>query len=394
VARVNQVLGTALTSEVIAQYCARLQLPVRTQTATHVTVDIPSFRRDVTREIDLIEEVARLHGYQAIPTSLPRIRMAPTPRSPQQRSAGQVRDWLVGCGYTEVINYSFMHAEDLDRLQLPADDPLRHIVPLRNPLSKESGVLRTTLIPGLLRTLSLNLSRDLRDLRLCELSKVFRSGNGTLPEEPWLLGLAMTGNGGGQHWAHPARPLDFYDVVGTLELVANRLHLEGLTCVAASVPYCHPGKAALVNLGDDPLGMVGELHPAVLAAFDLSQPVILAEVDVDRLLAHGVEAGRYRHVPRFPSVTRDLSIIVDAGVEAGRILTCIRTMHPALLRDVRLFDVYAGTPVPAGKKSLTFALVYRAEDRTLTDEEVNRIHARVVEQLSRAFGAQLRGQGG
>ncbi|MBI3327441.1 MAG: phenylalanine--tRNA ligase subunit beta [Nitrospinae bacterium] len=394
VARVNQVLGTDLTSEVIAQYCARLQLHVRTQTATHVMVDIPSFRRDVTREIDLIEEVARLHGYQAISTSLPQIRMAPTPHSPHQRSARQVLDWLVGCGYTEVINYSFMNAEDLDRLQLPADDPLRHTVPLRNPLSKESGVLRTTLIPGLLRILSLNLNRDLHDLRLCELSKVFRSGNGTLPQEPLLLGLAVTGHLGGQGWAQPARPLDFYDVVGTLEVVASRLHLEGLTCVAASVPYCHPGNAALVKLGDDPLGMVGELHPAVLAAFDLSQPVILAEVDVDRLVAHGVEAGRYRQVPRFPSVTRDLSIIVDAHVEAGRVLTCIRAIQPALIQDVRLFDVYAGTPVPAGKKSLTFALVYRADDRTLTDEEVNHIHARVVEQLSREFGAQLRGQGG
>jgi phenylalanyl-tRNA synthetase beta chain len=261
-------------------------------------------------------------------------------------------------------------------------------------LSKEAGVLRTTLVPSLLRTIALNLNRDIRDLMLYELSKVFRRQNGLLPQEPHMLGLAVTGRVGGQHWAQPARPVDFYDVLGVLEMMTERLRVPRLMLTAAPVPYCHPGKAAVVSLGDDPIGVVGEVHPTVLAAFDLSQAVILAELDFDRLISQGRPVPRYRQIPRFPSVTRDLSIFVDATVEAGQILRLIEAAQPDLLRTARLFDVYAGKPVPEGKKSLTFALTYRADDRTLTDEEVNGIQARVIERLGQTFGAQLRGQEG
>lgn len=393
-ARVNQVLGTDLASDAVARYCSQLQLKVREQTTAGVEVEVPSFRRDLAREIDLIEEVARLHGYDAIATSLPQVRLEAAPPTSHQSLARQLREWLVGCGYTEVIHYSFMNADDLNRLQLAADDVLRQTLPLRNPLNKEMGVLRTTLVPSLLRTIALNLNRDMQDLMLFEFSKVFRSGSGPLPQEPWLLGLAVTGQVGEQHWSQPGRPLDFYDLAGVLELLAQRLHLHGLTFVAAPVPYCHPGKSALVTLGIEPIGVIGELHPAVSAAFDLEQTVSLAEVDFDRFIRQGAQLPRYQPLPRFPSVTRDLSIIVETAVEAGRILAFIQTYQPELIRAVHLFDVYAGTPVPAGKKSLTFALIYRSDDRTLTDAEVHVIHGRVVEHLRQQFGAQLRGQEG
>jgi phenylalanyl-tRNA synthetase beta chain len=394
VARVNQVLGLELSVEAIAQYCARLQLPVTARTSAGLEVEVPSFRRDLAREIDIVEEVGRLHGFQAIPTSMPQVRLEPVPRLPRRDAMRRVLDLLIGCGYTQVINYSFMNEDDLDRLQLPADDPLRSVVPLRNPLSKEAGVLRTTLIPSLLRTVALNLNRDQRDLMICELGKVFRRQNGLLPQEPHLLGLAVTGRSGGQHWAQPARPLDFYDLVGVLEMIAERLRLPRLSVAAAAVPYCHPGKAAVLSLGDEPIGVAGEVHPTVLAAFDLGQSVAVAEVDVDRLLSHGLQPPRYRPLPRFPAVTRDLSIIVDAAVEAGQILAFLEAAQPDRLRSVRLFDVYAGQPVPPGKKSLTFALTYRADDRTLTDDEVNGLQAQLIAQLRQTFGAQLRGQEG
>jgi len=392
--RVNQVLGVQLTSDTIARYCSRLRLAVTARTTAGIEVEVPAFRRDLAREIDIIEEVGRLHGFQSIATSLPQVRLEAAPQLPQREAARRALDLLIGCGYTQVINYTFMNEEDLDRLQIPADDPLRHVVSLRNPLSKEAGVLRTTLVPSLLRTIALNLNRDIRNLMLCELSKVFRRHNGSLPQEPHMLGLAVTGNIGEQHWAHPARPLDVYDVLGALEMLVERLRAPRLLVTAAPVPYCHPGKAAVLSVGDDPIGVVGEVHPTVLAAFDLGQPVILAEVDFDRLISQGLQVPRYRQIPRFPSVTRDLSILVDTAIEAGQILTLIESAQPDLLRTVRLFDVYAGKPVPTGKKSLTFALTYRADDRTLTDEEVNRIQARVIERLSQTFGAQLRGQEG
>ena len=394
VARVNQLLGVDLSSEVIAHYCSQLQLSIAARTSTAIEVKVPSFRRDLAREIDVIEEVGRLHGYQKIPTSLPRVHLEPVPRSPQRQAAHRAIDWLVGAGFTQVVNYSFMNEEDLDRLQLPADDPLRNVVALRNPLSKEAAVLRTTLIPGLLRTIALNLNRDMRDLMLCELSKVFHRQDEILPLEPQLLTLAVTGKSGGQHWAQPARPLDFYDLIGVLEMITEQLRLQRFKVAAAPVPYCHPGKSGLITLGDEAIGAVGELHPAVLAAFDLSQAATIAEIDFDRLIGQGIQPARYRQVPRFPAVTRDLSIVVDAAVEAGRILAFIQDFQPDLIRTVRLFDVYAGKPVPTGKKSLSFTLTYRADDRTLTDEEVNSIQTRVVEQLSQRFDGQLRGQEG
>jgi phenylalanyl-tRNA synthetase beta chain len=394
VGRVNTVLGVDLTREAVAQYCSQLQLPTAVRSSTELEVEVPSFRRDLAHEIDIVEEVGRLHSYQAIPTSLPHVRLEAVPRSPQRLATHRVLEYLMGCGYSQVINYSFMPEEDLDRLQLPADDPLRSVVSLRNPLSKEASVLRTTLIPSLLRTIALNLNRDLRDQMIFELSRVFRRQNGVQPQEPHLLGLAVTGTAGGQHWGQPARPFDFYDLVGALELITAHLRLRPFSLTATSVPYCHPAKSALIIRDDDPIGIVGEIHPHVLAAFDLGQAVTLAEVDFDRWLSQGVAPAQYRSIPRFPAVTRDVSIIVDAGVEAGQVLMFMQNFHPELLRQVRLFDVYADKPVPVGRKSLTFALTYRADDRTLTDEEVNRIQTRVVEQLRQRFGAQLRGQEG
>jgi phenylalanyl-tRNA synthetase beta chain len=177
-------------------------------------------------------------------------------------------------------------------------------------------------------------------------------------------------------------------------MIGAHLRLQPFSVIAAPVPYCHPGRSALIGLGDDFIGVVGEIHPTVLAAFEIEPAVTLAEIDFDQWLAQGVSTAQYQQIPRFPSVTRDVSIIVDTAVQAGQIWQFLHNFYPERLREVRLFDVYAGKPVPVGRKSLTFALTYRAEDRTLTDEEVNSIQTRVVEQLRQRFGAQLRGQEG
>jgi phenylalanyl-tRNA synthetase beta chain len=227
-----------------------------------------------------------------------------------------------------------------------------------------------------------------------ELSRVFRRQNGLQPLEPQVLGLAVTGTYGGQHWGQAVRPYDFYDLVGTLELITSRMRLQPFAITAMPVPYCHPGRSGFITRGDERIGVVGEIHPTVLAAFELEQAVTVAEIDFDRLLDQGVSPPQYQSIPRFPSVTRDVSIIVDVGVQAGQILMFIQNFHSELLREVHLFDVYAGKPVPIGRKSLTFALTYRADDRTLTDEEVNSIQSQVVEELRHRFGAQLRGQEG
>ena len=167
--------------------------------------------------------------------------------------------------------------------------------------------------------MALNLNRDLHNLMLFELSRVFRRQNGLLPQEPQLLGLAVTGSVGAQHWGQSARPYDFYDLIGVLEMIGAHLRLQPFSVTAAPVPYCHPGRSALIGLGDDPIGVVGEIHPTVLAAFEIEPAVTLAEIDFDQWLAQGVSAAQYRQIPRFPSVTRDVSIIVDTAVQAGQI---------------------------------------------------------------------------
>jgi len=227
-----------------------------------------------------------------------------------------------------------------------------------------------------------------------EMSRVFRRQEGAQPQEAQMLGLAVTGGVGGQHWGESTRAFDLYDLVGVLDLTADRLHRQALSVNPAPVPFCHPGKSAEISLGGESIGIVGEVHPGVLAAFEVSQVVTLAEIDVDRLIGQGMMPPQYQPIPRFPAVTRDLSIILDAAVPAGEILTDIKGSHSNLLREVRLFDIYAGKPIPAGKKSLTFALTYRADDRTLTDDEVNAIQTRVIERIRQKFAAQLRGQGG
>ena len=190
------------------------------------------------------------------------------------------------------------------------------------------------------------------------------------------------------------RPYDFYDLMGVLELITARLGLKPLSVTAAPVPYCHPGKSALITRGDEPIGVVGEIHPTVLAAFDLGQAVTLAEIDFDRWIDQGASPPQYRLDPAFPLGHPRCLDHRRCGGTGWSDLDVYPKLSSELLREVRLFDVYAGNPVPIGRKSLTFALTYRADDRTLTDEEVNSIQTQVVEQLRQRFGAQLRGQEG
>ncbi|HEY68679.1 MAG TPA: phenylalanine--tRNA ligase subunit beta [Thermoflexia bacterium] len=359
-----------------------------------LNVMVPSHRLDVTRPIDLVEEVGRIWGYDRFPTTLMRDELPPQRANPRLEGAERVRDLLTGCGLDEVITYSLVNIEDEGKLrpQGPPPDPADHLR-LRNPLSAERAYLRQTLLPSLLHTTRENL-RFLDRVAIFEIGAVYLPVEGqTLPDEPRRLGIVMTGPREARSWleGQDRAPVGFYDLKGVVEALLAGLGLEG-TFEPGEHPAFHPGRCAQVSVGDGAVGVMGELHPLVREAFDLpEQPVCALEFDLDGLLAAWGAPRRMVPISVHPPVYEDLALVVDEAVPAIRVRDLIAQTGRPLVRSVVLFDVYRGEQVGAGKKSLAYRLTYQAGDRTLTDREVAKLRAKIVRRLERELGATLRG---
>ncbi|RMF86281.1 MAG: phenylalanine--tRNA ligase subunit beta [Nitrospinota bacterium] len=394
VSRTNRVLGTRLTGSQIASYLQRLHLPVTEEAPETYQVTVPSFRPDLEREIDLIEEVARLHGYEQIDSSLPQGAMTLAHPEKGRDQIARAKEALTACGFYEVITYSFINPQALDRLRCPADDPLRQGLRLRNPLSKEASMMRTTLIPGLLETVSYNLKREQQDLAFFEYGRVFfPQAEAALPREVPRLAAILSGKPRKFHWSQKEEAArSFYDIKGAVEAVCEKLGIDEVEYVPTTVPYLHPYQAATLRRGGEELGILGAVHPDVLTAFDIPEPTWLFELDFEKLCAGVSTVSRFQPLPRFPSLYRDIAVVVEHRLPADELRKAIIAAGGPFLRAVSLFDVYTGPGVPAGKKSVAFSLVFRADDRTLTDEEVNRVYADIVTHLHQAFHATLRGE--
>ncbi len=393
VAKVNQLLGTSLKSQEVLQQLERLDLQVGDGGDGVLHVVPPSRRVDLTREVDLIEEVARIWGFDRIPCTVPRTsRVAGAPPT-EFRMESLTREVLVGYGFHEVITYSFMDPSALDRLELESGDALRRFVILKNPLRKDQGVMRTTLIPGILDTVRRNLSVKNLDLRLFELGRVFLpDGEGELPKEPSRLAGAMTGWVTPLHWSRKGEAADFFDLKGALEGLLDALQVPGVSFRDKGPPrFLREGCCAAVFAGEEAIGWMGEIAPTVAQRWELGQRVMIFELDFEGLARLGRLDRRFRPLPRFPEVTRDISIVVRRELLAGDILEEIKRLGQRWLQEVYPFDVFSDPErIPAGHKSLAFRLVYRCTDRSLTDEEVNEERSKVVEALQRRFGATLR----
>jgi phenylalanyl-tRNA synthetase beta chain len=356
--------------------------------------EVPSFRQDVSIEEDLIEEIVRTRGYDAIPETLPRLA-SDTPALPQEAVAiARARDALEAAGFGEAVNFSFVAPQDLAALGRAAGAPADGI-PLRNAISAELSVMRTSLVPSLLKNLALNLRQRVEDVRLYEIARSFHAQRAR-GDEPALERLqvagVLAGRRGALGWSEPAEKVDFNDAKGAVERVLDALGVAGTSWVAKPAPWLHPRYAGEVRSADGAvLGAAGELHPRAAAAFELPRGVLAFELDLAALLERARLVPRYREIPRFPAVLRDLAVVVDGAVQAGQVIAAVRA--EPLLEEATLFDVYAGAPIAAGKKSLALALRYRAPDRTLTDAEVDAAHARIVERLRHdaAIRAELRG---
>jgi len=391
-----RVLGIEIPTDEIVRILTSLEFQIAESANRRVgkyQVSVPSHRLDVTRPIDLVEEVGRVWGYDRFPTTLLRDELPPQRANLRLEGAERVRDLLVGCGLDEVITYSLVNIEDERKLrpQGPPPDPASYLR-VRNPLSAERAYLRQTLLPSLLHTARENL-RFLDRLAIFEIGAVYLPVEGqALPNEPRRLAIVMTGPREARSWlaGQDRTPIEFYDLKGVVEALLAGLGLEG-TFEPGEHPAFHPGRCAQVSVGGESIGVMGELHPLVREAFDLpAQPVCALEFDLDRLLAAWSAPSRIVPISIHPPVYEDLAVVVEEGMPALRVRDLIAKTGAPLVRSVVLFDVYRGEQVGAGRKSLAYRLTYQADDRTLTDREVAKLRAKIIRRLERELGATLR----
>jgi len=391
---VERLLGIELSRQHIVDILESLGFacaPGRDRALVHVTV--PYYRLDVEIPADLVEEVARIVGYDKIPSTLLRDELPPQRRNLSLEGEQRVRDILIGCGLTEVITYSLTNLESVAKLD-PAQraiDPAAY-VRLANPLSCDREYMRRTLMNSLLETLRDNL-RFTNRVAIFEVARVYLPQPGQeLPDEPRRLGIVMSGPRHPVTWAKVAsETLDFYDLKGVVEALLDRLHLTDCIFVPTEHVTFQSGRVAKLLIGSTEIGVLGEVHPLVRESFDLpAQRVCLLEFDLETLLAKVPSSYYYQPLSRFPAVTRDLALIVDESIPAVQVRDAIARAGGRLLQKIELFDVYRGVQIPAGKKSLAYTLAYQAMDRTLTDEEVNKLQARIQRVLEKQLGAQLR----
>ena len=357
------------------------RLGITTETIDETTrVEVPGYRVDLEREVDLIEEVVRIQGYERVGSTLPAITR-PGGLPPTYAFRTRVRDALRRAGLREVGLIPFVSEADLR--MVGDDDAIR----VTNPLQADDGWLRTRLTPGLLKVVRHNAHRHVRSVAVFEVDKVFRLRDGQ-PEERPKAAFALSGNAD-PGWASDDRPFDVFDAKGVVEAVMAELGIDWTLGDPIGRPF-HPGRSGAVIVGDERIGVLGEIHPRVADRFDLTARVAVAELEVDALMRLARPVAGVEDVPRFPPVRRDLAFIVDASVPAGRVRAALEATAGELLGSVLLFDVFEGPPLPEGAKSLAFSVDFRAADRTLTDEEADVAVAAIVERLSSEVGARLR----
>ncbi len=394
-ARINSLIGAEIPAPEMARLLESIELKVTGPvTEESMEVEIPSFRPDISHEIDLVEEVARLYGFANIPTRMPVAPLATTEAQSFKAFFDEIRAILSGEGLCEIISYSFIGPKELAAFRLDEADERMRPVKLLNPLAEDQSIMRTFLAPCMLSAISRNTRRRNLDLHLFEIGAVFiHQAQGELPKERYQLAMAVTGRRFPLSWAWPQEPADFFDLKGRVEGLLSALNVKGVRFTPAkrTEPYFVAGtQLDIEGDGARALGRMGQVNRAVLDAFDLEQALFLCEIDLEALSAALEERVQFRPLPRYPAVELDLALLLDDGVRASEILDFIRQKAPSILEDIVIFDLYRGKQVPKGKKSVAIRFVYRAPDRTLSDADVEQVHEPLVEALLSHFDAQLR----
>ncbi|MHA0856625.1 phenylalanine--tRNA ligase subunit beta [Paenibacillus sp. CMAA1364] len=394
--KLNRVLGTDLSMIQVKEIFDRLNFGYTEKSSDVLEVKVPSRRGDITRDVDLMEEVARLYGYDNIPTTAIEGPITPGAYTKPQTLRRDLRRLLTHGGWQELISYSFTHPAQTT--VFPTLSSGTKAVKLAMPMSEERSVLRTSIIPQMLDAASYNVNRKISDLAFFEMGHIFLSNEEQLtkqPQEVPVLSLLLSGNIGQKQWNVNPVQVDFFDLKGALETVFTHLALQNAITYVANQPQgYHPGRSASIYLdqggrGQLLLGTLGQVHPEIQLECDL-EDVYVAEILLQPLFDHTDYDVKYRDLPRYPAVERDIAIVVDQSTEAGSLLSTIRKVAGELLQSVQVFDVYTGSKLGDNKKSVAISLVYRHQERTMTDEEITTLHGTVVTALEQTFNAELR----
>lgn len=376
--KINSFLGTCISTEEMIETLKRLDFEINEK---DMIVKVPSFRMDVEVEADIAEEIARFYGYNNIPPSLLEGK-APTlgRKTYKQKIEDIIKQTMISCGLSEAYTYSFTSPKVFDKLKLPEDSVMRKAVTISNPLGEDYSIMRTTTIPEMLDILSRNYNRRAKKADVFEQAYTYMPvENNILPVEKPVLTIGMYGGA------------DFFDLKGVIEELLDQLGIVNAEFIPETNHPCfHPGRTANLVVNGAYAGIIGQIHPDVAANFEAPEDSLLAVIEFNNLAEASSLKVQYKPLPKFPSVTRDLAMLVNEDVHVKDIEIIIKAMAGRILEEAELFDVYKGKQVPEGMKSVAYSLTFRANDRTLTDEEVNKAMSKVLDGLKKHIGAELR----
>ena len=392
--QINNHLGTNIAKDVMLNIITSVGFDVTKDENDEITVKVPSWRNDVTCMADISEEIARLHGFDKIKSTLPNGVSMQGTQSAKQTFIDKVKTSLSSQGLYETISFALTNEETFNKLNIPQDSPLRKAVPIMNPLSDEYPLVRTTLLSSIFDNLARNLARKNDDVALFEVGSVFFPKAlpvAELPDEVVKIAGAITGRRNAQGWNQTNDMVDFYDAKGIIEELLANLRVTRYTVEAGTHYAMHPGKTALFKKGRDVIATVGEVHPAVLSAYGITKPVYIFELDATTVMKYMAKDLKYKALPKYPATSRDLAMLVDVDVNAADIEKAMTKAAGQNLTQITLFDVYTGKQVEEGKKSLAFSLTFQSNDKTLTDAEIDPAIEKIVAKLQKDFNANLRG---
>ncbi len=377
---VNKFLGTNISKEDMKEYLNRLEL--RTEINEDIlTITVPTFRCDINIKEDVAEEIARIYGYNNVPVTIANSAGEKGGKNRKQHLDDRVIEALIGSGLNQSISYSFVSPKVFDEILLPKDSPLRKAVKIKNPLGEDYSIMRTTTLPSMMEALARNYSRNNEEARLFEIGKIYLPGEDEfkLPEERNIITIGLYGN------------VDYLDLKGIVENIVEHLGVFGARFTREiENPTFHPGKTAKLYIKKDLAGTLGEIHPDVADNYGVDERCYIAELNLDLLYSHSNLNKMYKALPKFPAVFRDIAMLVDDNVLVQDIEDIIIKQGGKMVEKVKLFDVYKGKQIPEGKKSIAYSILYRLENKTQTDEEVNKVHDKIVRTLENKVGAQLR----
>lgn len=387
----NMLLGLDLYQDKIENLLRSIEFKVERMDNNTLEVISPSFRVDIERPVDLMEEVARLWGYNNIATTYPLIPAEAMEPDKRLNQRDRIKRIMIALGFTESINYSFINSLSCEKLRLEPDDRRRNTVKILNPLSEEQTVMRTSLLPGLFDTMRRNISRQVNNLKLFEVGNIYINIEKMVqPEEIEMLACLWTGARVDVPWYGRKDACDFYDIKGVAEEFLKKLDIQNSVFTQMPADACRYttfGHTAQILVENEALGLVGEIDPEVLDNFHLKQTVFIFEIDLNLLFSHINDLTQSKPIPAFPAVDRDVTLIVDRAIELQTILDHVKSEGEALVESIYFLDAYEGEPIPASKKSISFRITYRSHSETLIDERVNHLHKAITDRILDVFDA-------